>query len=79
VILTQDDRKPNPATAPVFTVGETVHHITGSGRSFRIAIVTSNGGTRIGIRYVVGGKDMRVWPWPRFFAMFPTFWSQYEK
>ena len=63
MILNQDDRKPNPDAKPIFTVGETVHHITGSGRSFRIATVTSNGGTRIGIRYVVGGKDMRVWPW----------------
>ena len=55
--------QPNPDTQPVFTVGETVHHITGGGRSFRIATVTHNKGTRIGIRYVVGGKEMRVWPW----------------
>jgi hypothetical protein len=71
VILTQQDRKPNPDTAPVFTVGQTVHHITGGGRSFRIATVISNGGTRIGIRYVVGGKETRVWPWNLRHAM-PT-------
>jgi hypothetical protein len=63
VILTQQDRKPNPDAKPVFTVGETVHHITGGGRSFRLAVVTGNKGDRIGIRYVVSGKETRVWPW----------------
>ena len=63
MILSQQGRKPNPDTKPIFTVGETVHHITDGGRSFRIATVISNGGTRIGIRYVVGGEEKRVWPW----------------
>ena len=53
----------SPETKPIFTVGQTVHHITDGGRSFHIATVISNGGTRIGIRYVVGGKETRVWPW----------------
>ena len=55
--------QPNPDTQPVFTVGETVHHITGGGRSFRIATVTHNKGTRIGIRYVMDGTEKRVPPW----------------
>ena len=63
MILTQKDRKPNPDAKPVFEIGETVHHITGGGRSFRIATVIHNRGTRIGIRYVVGGNELRVYPW----------------
>ena len=63
MILTQQDRKPNPETKPVFEIGQRVHHITDGGRSFRIAIVTSNKGDRIGIRYLSNDKDMRVWPW----------------
>ena len=53
----------SPETKPIFTVGQTVHHITDGGRSFRIATVIHNRGTRIGIRYVVGGNELRVYPW----------------
>jgi hypothetical protein len=53
----------NPDAKPVFEIGQRVNHITDGGRSFRIATVIHNGGTRIGIRYVVGGKETRVWPW----------------
>lgn len=63
MILTQKDRKPNPDAKPVFEIGQRVNHITDGGRSFRLAVVTGNKGDRIGIRYVVGGKETRVWPW----------------
>jgi hypothetical protein len=59
VILSKSD----PDTAPAFEIGQRVHHITDGGRSFRLATVIHNKGVRIGIRYVVDGKEMRVRPW----------------
>ncbi|WP_395089317.1 hypothetical protein [Armatimonas sp.] len=61
MILSKSDKQ-NPETAPIFTIGESVHYITGGGRSFRLATVTHNKGVRIGIR-LQDGTETRVNPW----------------
>lgn len=51
-----------PESSPAFQIGEEVHHITDGGRSFRLATVIHNKGSKIGIRRQ-DGTETHVWPW----------------